>query len=617
MLDPRSTGRRSSRSCSRCSSPRSRSATARGPTATHAGARRVRRRCARTRRRSTRCGRAPSRRAAPGAAGDAALGAHAGRAPFARHGLATRSARRRFDGRDGRRRAHADDGHRRARPGRPAPGSSCVAHRDALGRGRRAPSCRAPRRCSSSRACSRGGRLQRTLDASSPPAAAAPGSRARATLAERLAGRPGRRRARARRPRRRDRAPPVRGRRGRTGDGVGAAAAAPHRRGRRAPGGRHATPAARARRRSGRACAFPVTRRRAGAAGRRAGLPAVLLSASAASAGRPPATPRARARLQALRARRAARAHRARQRGRRSATERLEPRRWSRMRNVLPAWAVRLLVGALLLPPLLVAVDGFARVRRRHEPVGPWVWLAASRPRAPVAARAGLRAGCSGVDRAAARDAAGARSPPARSRSGPPATVALVGRRARRRVLGWIALRPRAAAPDRRRARDASRASGAGAALPGSPGAPWPPCCGCATRTPRRCWCPARTRGCSSSRPRCACAAAARSRSSRSPACCRSLLVACRYAGAARARRRSDFGVVLRAARSPAASSAPLGLALWSLVAGVPASPRCSWRCAAAPSVAAQADRRTITVRGPVSYAGPGSLGGTESALRR
>ncbi|HYF25360.1 MAG TPA: hypothetical protein VD931_06440 [Baekduia sp.] len=42
-------------------------------------------------------------------------------------------------------------------------------------------------------------------------------------------------------------------------------------------------------------------------------------------------------------------------------------------RKVLPAWAVRLLVGALLLPPLLAAVDGFARVRRRREPVGRWV----------------------------------------------------------------------------------------------------------------------------------------------------------------------------------------------------------------------------------------------------
>jgi Peptidase family M28 len=44
------------------------------------------------------------------------------------------------------------------------------------------------------------------------------------------------------------------------------------------------------------------------------------------------------------------------------------------LRKVLPVWAVRLLVAALLLAPLLVTVDGFARVRRRHEPVTPWLW---------------------------------------------------------------------------------------------------------------------------------------------------------------------------------------------------------------------------------------------------
>ncbi|HET9738887.1 MAG TPA: M28 family peptidase [Solirubrobacteraceae bacterium] len=49
------------------------------------------------------------------------------------------------------------------------------------------------------------------------------------------------------------------------------------------------------------------------------------------------------------------------------------------MRNVLPDWAVRLLVGTLLLPAFLTALDGFFRVRRRRLTVGPWlVWLAAT-----------------------------------------------------------------------------------------------------------------------------------------------------------------------------------------------------------------------------------------------
>jgi hypothetical protein len=51
-------------------------------------------------------------------------------------------------------------------------------------------------------------------------------------------------------------------------------------------------------------------------------------------------------------------------------------------RRALPDWAVRLLVLALLLPPLLVCVDTLARLRRRRERVLRWVlWtLAAALP---------------------------------------------------------------------------------------------------------------------------------------------------------------------------------------------------------------------------------------------
>jgi len=60
------------------------------------------------------------------------------------------------------------------------------------------------------------------------------------------------------------------------------------------------------------------------------------------------------------------------------------------MRNVLPDWAIRLVIATLLLPALLAALDAFFRVRRRHLPVAPalgriaigavpvvvaWVWL--------------------------------------------------------------------------------------------------------------------------------------------------------------------------------------------------------------------------------------------------
>ena len=47
-------------------------------------------------------------------------------------------------------------------------------------------------------------------------------------------------------------------------------------------------------------------------------------------------------------------------------------------RQTMPAWALRLLIGALLLPPLIVAADGFARLRRREEPIGRWtLWVLA------------------------------------------------------------------------------------------------------------------------------------------------------------------------------------------------------------------------------------------------
>jgi hypothetical protein len=46
--------------------------------------------------------------------------------------------------------------------------------------------------------------------------------------------------------------------------------------------------------------------------------------------------------------------------------------------KVLPGWAVRLLVGSLLLPPLLMGIDALARLRRRHEPLWAWgVWTLA------------------------------------------------------------------------------------------------------------------------------------------------------------------------------------------------------------------------------------------------
>jgi len=54
-----------------------------------------------------------------------------------------------------------------------------------------------------------------------------------------------------------------------------------------------------------------------------------------------------------------------------------EPRGVVTVRRVLPDWAVRLLVGTLLLPGILTAVDAFFRARRRRLPVARWLaWTA-------------------------------------------------------------------------------------------------------------------------------------------------------------------------------------------------------------------------------------------------
>ena len=68
------------------------------------------------------------------------------------------------------------------------------------------------------------------------------------------------------------------------------------------------------------------------------------------------------------------------------------------LRNVLTDWSVRLVVGALLLPAILAALDAFFRARRRRVSIGPWLaWLAVAAVPLPVA-WAWLRAlGATGV----------------------------------------------------------------------------------------------------------------------------------------------------------------------------------------------------------------------------
>jgi hypothetical protein len=56
------------------------------------------------------------------------------------------------------------------------------------------------------------------------------------------------------------------------------------------------------------------------------------------------------------------------------------------LRNVLPGWSVRLLVLCLLLPALLAALDSFFRARRRHLHTGAWfAWALAAGAAVPFA----------------------------------------------------------------------------------------------------------------------------------------------------------------------------------------------------------------------------------------
>jgi hypothetical protein len=129
------------------------------------------------------------------------------------------------------------------------------------------------------------------------------------------------------------------------------------------------------------------------------------------------------------------------------------------LRKVLPRWAVRLLIGSLLLAPLFVSVDGFARARRRHEAVLPWLgWIAGVGAVGVVAALFAWCLGLTGLLPATPPEAAPPGAIPLRG-GGQAALVAvvLVG------VLAALVLRPAIARAAGVRGR--FEGAGAGAAL--------------------------------------------------------------------------------------------------------------------------------------------------------
>jgi hypothetical protein len=103
-------------------------------------------------------------------------------------------------------------------------------------------------------------------------------------------------------------------------------------------------------------------------------------------------------------------------------------------RKVVPGSAARVLVGALLLAPLLVAVDAFARLRRRREPVTPWLrWVLALAVPALVAAAFARLLGLLRLIPAPGAPVLPEALPP---RPAALVAVGLVG------LLGWLVARP-------------------------------------------------------------------------------------------------------------------------------------------------------------------------------
>jgi hypothetical protein len=275
------------------------------------------------------------------------------------------------------------------------------------------------------------------------------------------------------------------------------------------------------------------------------------------------------------------------------------------LRKVLPPWAVRLLIGSLLLAPLLVTVDGFARARRRRYPVSPWLgWIAAAAAPFALAAAFVTVLGLTGLLTAA---------PPVPVPAG---AIAIDGAgRAALIATGLVMVLAIAARPFVLRATGGRRrldGPGAGAALllawcvlaalmwlvnPYAAGFMVPAA---------HLWLLVAAPGVRLRRG----VALALVAGSLLPFAIAALILAGQFGldplGFA-------WALLLAVA---GAHIGPIAWLFWSLAAGCAlAAIVLAWRTRPPPP--AEVSEPRITVRGPVTYAGPGSLGGTESALRR
>lgn len=275
------------------------------------------------------------------------------------------------------------------------------------------------------------------------------------------------------------------------------------------------------------------------------------------------------------------------------------------LRKVLPAWAVRLLVGALLLAPLLVTVDGFARARRRRHPVTPWLaWIGAAAAPFALAAALATVLGLTGLLTAPPAPVAAGTIPVAGAgraaliATGLVFVLAIVARRVVLRAMGG---------------RTGLEGPGGGAAVlvgwsllslllwivnPFAAGFMVPAA---------HLWLLVAAPGVRLRRS----VALALVALSLLPFAIGGLILAGQYGYGP-----LDFAWALVLAVA-GAHIGPVAWLFWSLAAGCAIGAFVlAWRTPKPPPPERSGEPR-ITVRGPVTYAGPGSLGGTESALRR
>lgn len=271
-------------------------------------------------------------------------------------------------------------------------------------------------------------------------------------------------------------------------------------------------------------------------------------------------------------------------------------------RKVLPGWAVRMFVGALLLAPLVGAVDALAAVRRAREPILTWLrWTLACAVPLVVTALFALALGAVGLITATPDAPVSPAALPAQA----PAllAVALV------LVLAWVWLRPLVLRVARAAGRDPSApAAGVVVMLVAVAGAivVWVgnPYAAAMLVPALHVWLfalgadlPMR----------------------------RALRVALVVVGVlpvavvaivvARALGLGGLDAAWELLLLVAGGHISMvGVLLWSLLAGCAAG---AVMIALRGRVHDDVDSVPITVRGPRSYAGPGSLGGTESALRK